>query len=433
MKKLAFALSLATTTLFAQYNITTYDSIITDLGNAVSLEGVEQVVQDSNGVYWFASGYHGYNGLIAFDGQKWYEYSQNSIPPIGYKVNAIGIDSEGELWAGGEKMVHFDGIEWRTYNVNKSLTIDGSIGFTHHWATDIDFDSEGTCYVSSEGVGGFSIIDEEFNWIRHKGYETYRANSDIEVVRDTVYMINRWAKSRSFKKVVDGYRTSVRSINYSKSGSADKIDSVELKPVIDMKSNPATESLVLVQQIDSTTIEIIEQRGDYWIHRNFYTVEEFNKIELTETGDVWVLADGYLQSKREAHTAYIVPDQTPGLKGEIENFFLSSKGVLWITTKESGLTRVAKDETSLISHAHGVQQSKVLTGINESKLSLHIAKEGDYKVEILSVQGQVVGTLHDGLLKEGAVTLSHHHKLGSGMYLLQVTGAVTQSEKIFIQ
>lgn len=434
MKKMLFALTLSLSTSFAGYNLITYDSVYTDLGNAVSLDGVEQVVQDSNGVYWFASGYHGYNGLIAFDGKQWYEYSHNSVPPIGSKVNAIAIDNDGELWAAGTEMIHFNGLEWRTYNINQNLAGSfGGIGFVHHWATDIDFDSDGTCFVASEGVGSFTINDEKFSWIKHVGYETYRANTDVEVVQDTAYFLHRWASHNGLRKVIDGKEIKISTILYSKNESGDSLDSLTLTNVVDLKSNPVTNSPVLARKIDSTQIEILEKAEDYWFHRNYYSVKEFDKIELNSDGDVWVLADGYLQSKREFHTAYIVPDQTPGLTGKIENFFLSNNGILWISTKDNGITRATPSETSIVDGALFKENQSFLISTKGGKISFNISNKGYYKIELHSVNGQVVETIHNGNLSKGMQQLAYSKNHGAGVYLMRISGALNLSQRIFLQ
>lgn len=437
MKKMLLALSLTLSASFAQYNLITYDSVQTDLGNAVSLSGVEQVVQDSNGVYWFASGNHGYNGLIAFDGQQWFEYSHNSIPPIGSKVNAIAIDKHGELWAAGTEMIHFNGLEWRTYDINRNLVVGngsvGGVGFIHNWATDIDFNSDGTCFVASEGVGSFTIDDEQFSWIGHVGYKTYRANTDVEVVEDTAYFLNRWIYQNGFRKVIDGKEIDVKKVLYSEDGTDRVLDTLPLYHVLDLKSNPVTKAPVLVRKVDSTKIEILEKADEFWFHRNFYSVKEFDKIELNSDGDVWVLADGYLQSKRETHTAYIVPDQTPGLKGEIENFFLSNDGTLWISTKDDGVTRATPSETSIVSEDSFKEKSLPLQGIKGNNISLNIVDKGYYRIELVSVNGQVVETLFDGDLSTGLQQLNYTQNHASGVYLLRSSGALNFSKRVFLQ
>lgn len=436
MKKMLLALSLVFATGFSQYNLITYDSVTTDLGTAVSLEGVEQVVQDANGVYWFSSGNNGYNGLIAFDGDRWFEYSEKSIPPIGSKVNAIAIDVNGELWAAGTDMVHFNGLEWRTYNINKNLQeCNGAavgVGFTHHWATDIDFDSEGLCYVSSEGVGGFTIANENFSWIGHNGYKTYRANTDVEVIKDTAYFLHRWLWHNGLRKVVDGKEVDIRMIPYSEDGNPANVDTISLNLVLDLKTNPVTEEPVVVRKIDSTKVEIIEKSGDYWIHRDFYTVTEFNKIELNSDGDVWVLADGYLQSKRANHTVYIVPEQTPGLKGSVENFFLSSDGTLWICTKGNGVTRATPSETPVTAETmHSAARTTLR--VTDKNLLLNVSQKGHYRIELLSVNGRVVDILFEGELAEGMQNISFDRSRHSaGVYLLRCSGASNKRVRVLL-
>lgn len=120
---------------------------------------VFDVLEDSNGVYWFVcSG----EGLQYFDAQKGKIYFIQS--PDTYKMNSyeksLCLDKQGNLWIGtcGSGLYKFN----KGFFTHYSSTYTNAFQLSHNRITDVELDSNQNLWVATDG-GGLNYFDKHQN------------------------------------------------------------------------------------------------------------------------------------------------------------------------------------------------------------------------------------------------------------------------------
>lgn len=136
-----------------------------DERDGITFYDVDQIFEDSRGDIWVSSMWCSSapsddNGWKRYDGEKWSENNGNNTPFYYYK--ALGEDSRGNIWFGGESaLCTFDGKSWRGYYAGRDE-------FWGHIPEMVEDDS-GTLWFACSGLfsGGSILSYDGKNWIKH--------------------------------------------------------------------------------------------------------------------------------------------------------------------------------------------------------------------------------------------------------------------------
>jgi hypothetical protein len=173
---------------------------------AVLSNKVRSLAIDPRGVWigYFATDQHPGNGVGQFNRQSW---ADCGVPGegAGKNINALAIDSKGQVWAATEKegVLMFDGTRWRSYTLKDGLPSNEAFGLTIEkddnvwvgtwegvakyngrvWSVPykegegtiynnhvhaIAFDSEGNIWVGHMGRGVSQFRNADGKWINHR-------------------------------------------------------------------------------------------------------------------------------------------------------------------------------------------------------------------------------------------------------------------------
>jgi hypothetical protein len=167
---------------------------------------VRSLAIDSRGLWigYFATDQNSKNGVGQFNRESW---ADCGVPGEGQgkNINALRIDSKGNVWAAAEKggVLMFDGTKWNSYTMQDGLPTNESFGLTidkddnvwvgtwhgvarfdgKEWTVPyseghgtiynnhvhaIAFDAEGNIWVGHVGRGVSQYSNADGNWINHR-------------------------------------------------------------------------------------------------------------------------------------------------------------------------------------------------------------------------------------------------------------------------
>lgn len=134
-------------------------------------DDIRALATDQHGCIWVGSAG---GGLAKFDGVTWATYNiENSKIPSNF-VNAVVIDSDGNVWVGTDKgLAKFNGTSWAIYNDDNSSIASNEI-------SAITIDNAGNLWVGTSHNGM-----TRFDGIRWTSYTTYNSdlsNNDVRAV-----------------------------------------------------------------------------------------------------------------------------------------------------------------------------------------------------------------------------------------------------------
>jgi ligand-binding sensor domain-containing protein len=193
--------------------------IFTPANSLLPDQHVLSVTQDKNGVLWFGTD----AGLASYDGQNWEVYHSSDFGLTSDQINAVSVDENNNIWIGTQEgLARFDGMTWTAFTEENSDLIDNAVFTianqttpitdkvwfgtlsgvsvydleTDEWesfsrkdidlgvggVSDLDIDSTGRLWVSTEG-GGISIWDGD-QWTHLRVSNSSLPYSTIESVAE---------------------------------------------------------------------------------------------------------------------------------------------------------------------------------------------------------------------------------------------------------
>ena len=128
--------------------------------SGLASDHVRAIAVDSGDVKWFGGCTDGYDewcyggylcyaaAVSRFDGVNWTSYIAGESGLVGWEVNAIAIDCEGNVWVGTARygVSKFDGTNWTTYDTSNS-------GLESNFITAIAVDNECNVWFGTYGGG----------------------------------------------------------------------------------------------------------------------------------------------------------------------------------------------------------------------------------------------------------------------------------------
>jgi len=128
--------------------------------SGLASDHVRAIAVDSGDVKWFGGCTDGYDewcyggylcyaaAVSRFDGVNWTSYIAGESGLVGWEVNAIAIDCEGNVWVGTARygVIKFDGATWTTYDTSNS-------GLESDYIKAIATDNECNVWLGTYGGG----------------------------------------------------------------------------------------------------------------------------------------------------------------------------------------------------------------------------------------------------------------------------------------
>ncbi len=105
------------------------------------------LVEDSNGLYWFVDTYDTKQNVASFDGKTWTFYSIFNNWGKLEKIRGFDIDSNAHMWAGSlYGLYHHDGISWNLIPNQNLSGVESEVG-----VTSIDVALDGSVWLLFNG------------------------------------------------------------------------------------------------------------------------------------------------------------------------------------------------------------------------------------------------------------------------------------------
>ncbi len=140
---------------------------------------------DGSGNIWVSNTGIGHHELSRFDGTEWTSFAQQDTI-LAHGVYSIKHDASGNIWfLTYEGLVMYDGSNWTEYTESDTDIPFGSV-------TDMDIDSDGLLWFSTEGHGLISFNGFEVDYYIYSNNET-AAMRCVRCVEGNVWVVLNWS------------------------------------------------------------------------------------------------------------------------------------------------------------------------------------------------------------------------------------------------